>query len=175
MSRAKKPISFKPRKVSDIPDGMPWVPMTDEVIEALLARRPSYRAIRILFCLMLEHLAHAGKENGYLIKTHRQLCKDAHLSPVHVKPALDELVDGGWLAIEHKGSCALGAKPQPVALPDHLPQIQARQARLAAGIFGTDLRLPPRCERRVAARANLARGGRADSDHGTGQAAMGQV
>jgi len=71
---------FKASKVREIPHGMPFIMLSREVLEALLSRPPSRRGFQMLIRFALEHLAHAGTENGNLAVTQRQFAKEARIS-----------------------------------------------------------------------------------------------
>ena len=105
--------SFKPRQVREIPNGMPFIQLSREALETLLEHPPSRRGFQMLLRLALEHLAHAGTENGYLVVTHRQFTKEARISDRFVVPTKEELIELGWLVVEHDGQYRGGAKRDP--------------------------------------------------------------
>jgi hypothetical protein len=104
---------FKPNKVQEIPHGMPFIMLSREVLEGLLNRPPSRRGFQMLIRLALEHLAHAGTENGNLVVTQRQFAKEARISSDFIAPTKEELIELGWLVVEHDGQYAGGAKRDP--------------------------------------------------------------
>jgi hypothetical protein len=104
---------FKPSKVREIPQGMNFIMISREVLEALMSRPPSRRGFQMLIRLALEHLAHASTENGNLIVTQRQFAKEARISSDFIAPTKEELVELGWLVVEHDGQYAGGAKRDP--------------------------------------------------------------
>ena len=105
--------SFKPSKVREIPKGTPFVMLSAPALSALLERPPSRRGFQMLLRLALEHLAHAGAENGHLVVTHRQFTKEARISDRFVGPTKEELIELGWLVVEHDGRYRGGAKRDP--------------------------------------------------------------
>jgi len=68
--------------------------------------------MRVLNCLELEHLAHAGKENGYLVQTYDQFVAYG-IPRQYIKPAIDENVARGLLWITHKGGYGGAGKNDP--------------------------------------------------------------
>src|SRR5262245_31764138 len=57
------------------PKGEPWVWLTRELIESAAWRSLSINARRFIDALLLDHMAHAGRENGNLKATYGQLEK----------------------------------------------------------------------------------------------------
>ena len=72
------------------PDGQSWIWLTAEHLASAAWRGMSVNARRALDHIMLEHMAHAGTENGNLIVTHRQFV-EAGVTKNRVGDALDEL------------------------------------------------------------------------------------
>ena len=93
-----------------------FVVHTRDLLESVAWRTLPLHAMRVLNCLELEHLAHAGKENGYLVRTYDQFV--AYGVPrQYVKPALDENVARGLLQITHTGGyCGGGKNPSTYQL-----------------------------------------------------------
>jgi hypothetical protein len=98
-----KKSSFSPAKAAKAALGTHgFVPHTPELLRSAAWRGRSIHAVRVLEYFELEHLAHAGKENGFLRATHRQLA--AHgVSMRFIKPAIAENVARGLLKITHQG------------------------------------------------------------------------
>ncbi len=105
--------SFEPSKVREIPKGTPFVMLSAPALSALLERPPSRRGFQMLLRLALQHLSHAGKENGYLVVTKRQFTKDARISARFIIPTKEELIELGWLVVEHDGQYRGGARRDP--------------------------------------------------------------
>jgi len=98
-----KKSSFSPSKAAKAALGSHgFIPHTPELLRSHAWRGRSIHAVRVLEYFELEHLAHAGKENGFLRATYQQLT--AHgLSRRFIKPAIAENVARGLLKITHQG------------------------------------------------------------------------
>jgi hypothetical protein len=72
----------------------------------------SLHARRLIDLLELEHLAHAGSENGFLKLTYRQM-QAAGISGDFIAATITELETLGLLTVTHKGSYRGGAKQNP--------------------------------------------------------------
>jgi hypothetical protein len=99
--------NFKPSKICDVPHGASFVMLWSKLIDFLVERQLSGNALQALLRLMQEHCLHAGKENGWLIVTHKQL-RNCGIRNSAIKPALDELVAAGLLRIERQGHARRG-------------------------------------------------------------------
>ena len=55
------------------PKGEPWVWLTRELLASPAWRRQSAKTARLITFLLIEHMNHAGTENGNLKATHEQL------------------------------------------------------------------------------------------------------
>ena len=75
------------------PSGAPWIWQTASLLASPAWRGMSINARRALDRIMLEHMAHAGTENGNLLVTHRQFIA-AGVSRDYVADAIDELCRG---------------------------------------------------------------------------------
>ena len=84
------------------PPGEPFVWLTRSMMESPSWSALSINGRRILDRLLLEHMAHAGTENGNLIATHEQF-KAFGVSANSVRPAIDELVFLGFIRCERGG------------------------------------------------------------------------
>ena len=108
-----KKTSFSPSKAAKAALGTNgFIPHTPELLRSEAWRGRSIRAVRILDRLELEHLAHAGKENGFLSVTHRQFV-ECHLSSNDVKPGIEECVARGLLIVTHQGGYSGSARDNP--------------------------------------------------------------
>jgi len=76
-------------RVEQIPKGEPFVMLPRELICSKAWRERSINCIRLIDFLIVEHLNHAGKENGYLLATYDQLVK-AGIGRRFVHPAITE-------------------------------------------------------------------------------------
>lgn len=87
------------------PEGAPWIWLLQEMMES-----PSWRAMRlaarkVLDRLMIEHQAHAGRENGSLITTYSDFASFGVRRP-SIAPAIDELEALGFIDVVHRGGSA---------------------------------------------------------------------
>ncbi len=98
-----KKTSFSPAKAARAALGTKgFIPHTPELLRSEAWRGRSIHLMRLLDFLELEHLAHAGKENGFLCATYAQLV--AHgIARQYIKPATEEGVARGLLKITHQG------------------------------------------------------------------------
>lgn len=92
------------------PSGEPWTWQTRELLMSDAWRAMSINARRILDRIRLEHMAHAGQENGALTVTHDNFYaygvpKDA------IRPAIDELVFLGLVRAVRGGRWAGTNRP----------------------------------------------------------------
>ena len=89
------------------PEGQPWIWQTAELLASSAWRGMSINARRALERISLEHMAHAGTENGNLIVTHRQFV-EAGVSRNRIGDALDEL-QHLWLIQMQRGRGGAGS------------------------------------------------------------------
>jgi len=68
-----KKVGFDIKKVAAPPEGEPWIVHTRELITSPAWRARSIHCVRLLDFLEIEHMNHAGRENGYLFATYDQL------------------------------------------------------------------------------------------------------
>jgi hypothetical protein len=99
---AKNGAAYRPERVRDIPPGEPWVPHSAALLASDAMRSLSRLAFLMLMRLEVEHCAHAGKENGYLVVTYNQFVDFGILRRL-VRPTIAELQSVGLLVVEHKG------------------------------------------------------------------------
>ena len=71
-----------------------FVKMPRDLLESSAWRTLGINARRLLDFLMLEHMRHGGKRNGYLLAPRRQLEKFG-IRPASVSPAIAELRNAG--------------------------------------------------------------------------------
>jgi hypothetical protein len=108
-----KPSSYSPRKAAKAALGSHgFVPHTRDLLASAAWRTRSLHATRVLDCLELEHLSHAGKENGYLILIYDQFVAYG-IPRQYIKPAIKENVARGLLSITHQGGFSGAAKNDP--------------------------------------------------------------
>lgn len=85
-----------------------WLPR--EMLESPAFRSLSINSFRLLMALWVEHLAHGGCENGWLIFTHEQL-KSYGLTGSKIRGAIDELVAFGFITVKAGGRRAMSNQP----------------------------------------------------------------
>lgn len=89
------------------PQGEPWVWLSAALLASPAWRSMSVNARRALDRLMLEHMAHGGKENGKLQVTHRDFI-EAGVSRDFVADAIDELEHLRLIRITSRGRGGTG-------------------------------------------------------------------
>jgi hypothetical protein len=95
--------SFSPSKAAKAALGTNgFIAHTRALLESDAWEGRSIHLVRVINRLELEHLDHAGKQNGYLKVTYEDFVKH-RVSRRFIKPALQEGVARGLLRIEHKG------------------------------------------------------------------------
>lgn len=109
---AKTRASYRADRVSDIPPGMPWVPHTAELLKSVAWRTRSIHCARLIDRMEIEHMAHAGKENGYLLVTYNQLVEHG-ISRKFIRHAIEEAVERGLLVVVRQGAYRGGARSCP--------------------------------------------------------------
>jgi hypothetical protein len=98
-----KKSSFSPsRAAKEALGNHGFVGHTPELLRSEAWRGRSIYLVRLLDYFELEHLAHAGKENGFLKATFEQLAA-CGISRRFIKPAINEGVARGLLKITHQG------------------------------------------------------------------------
>jgi len=94
--------NFKPSKIKDVPDGESFVQHSKKLLESLAMRSLSRYGFLMLMRLEVEHLNHAGKENGNLIVTYDQFVEWG-IPRRQIRPTIDELLAAGLLHITRAG------------------------------------------------------------------------
>src|SRR3954468_6475690 len=94
-----KSISFKEKHVAGPPKGQPWVWHTAEMRASLAWRGRPIKLIRLMERLEMEHMAHAGKENGRLKVSYGQFVEWG-IPRRFISPAIKEGVRLGFLEVE---------------------------------------------------------------------------
>jgi hypothetical protein len=108
-----KKNSYSPRAAAKAALGTRgFVPHIPELLASDAWKRRSIAAMRVLDRLEVEHLAHAGKENGFLTVTHRQFVEYG-VYEHSVKSGIEENERRGLLIITNQGSYAGGARDNP--------------------------------------------------------------
>jgi hypothetical protein len=102
---------FLPRKarakLNAPPMNQPWSWMSHEMLESGAMRSLSINAIRVLHRIQIEHMAHAGLENGRLKVTWNDFAAYG-IGRKFITKAIGEVIAVGLVAIEHRGRRAYG-------------------------------------------------------------------
>jgi len=98
----KSKSSFKSSKIHDVPPGEAFIQHAAKLLTSRSWRSLSLYARQALDRLEIEHCAHAGKENGYLIVTFDDFQKWG-IPRKWIKPAITELVNVNLVIIERHG------------------------------------------------------------------------
>ena len=93
--------------------GHAWVPHTAELIASPAWRARSISAVRLIDRLELEHMAHAGKENGHLTLTYQQMEREAGICRRLIGPTIAEVEKLGLVKVAHRGGYGGGARNNP--------------------------------------------------------------
>jgi hypothetical protein len=93
-----KKVSFKEKHVSGPPRGESWVWHTAEMIASNAWRSRSINLIRLMERLELEHMMHAGKENGRLKVSYSQFVEWG-IGRRFIRPTIDEGVRLGFIEV----------------------------------------------------------------------------
>jgi hypothetical protein len=107
-SKAKKLLEKRNRP----PHGEPWVWLTRELLESDAWRTASKWTRRFVELLMIEHMAHAGTENGRLICTADQ-CVASGIRRGEVTKAQRDAVARGLVYKSEEGFCSPGRGRKP--------------------------------------------------------------
>jgi hypothetical protein len=97
-----KRISFKQKHVAGPPDGEPWVWHTAELLVSRVWQTCSRSCVRLIDRLELEHMAHAGKENGRLSVGYGQFV-DFGIGRRFIAATITEAEDRGLIVVESRG------------------------------------------------------------------------
>lgn len=98
----------KLRKLSRPPKGKPWVWLTSEMLLSDAWQGLSANGLRALNRIMVEHMAHAGTENGQLIVTYDDFAEYGIRKP-SIPAAIKELEYLGWVTVR-RGRSVDGTK-----------------------------------------------------------------
>lgn len=126
------------------PPGEPWIWLTREFLRSPAYRSLGVNARRLLDFLHIEHMSHAGRENGKLPAPYDQL-EEFGLSRRLIHEAIEELVAAGIVRVEQRGGQFDGARTcslfRLTLYPDHegraptneWKRVTAEQIKAAAG------------------------------------------
>jgi hypothetical protein len=109
-------LSIKSKRIREArnrpPADMPWVWLTREMIESEAWRSLSRAARLVVDRLMIEHMLHAGTENGSLVVTYVDFVKFG-IRRESLPAAIAEAVAKGWIIITEKGRPSVGPDRWP--------------------------------------------------------------
>jgi len=100
--RASGKPSARDKKLYGPPKGEPWAWLTQALLQSAPWRALSTNARRLIDALQCEHTAHAGRENGRLIRTHEQL-REYGLTSDCIREAIDEAEFLGLVRCQRDG------------------------------------------------------------------------
>jgi hypothetical protein len=96
-------LPLKQRKrLNAPPTKQPWAWLTLEILSSAAYRSLSGNAMKILNRILVEHMNHAGLENGRLPVSYNDFV-DFGLRRDAIRPALDELIATGFIRISQPG------------------------------------------------------------------------
>jgi hypothetical protein len=105
MSSKSDGAGFQTKRIKaklNAPPHGPWMPIGREMLRSGAMRALSIHARRAFDRIMIEHMDHAGQENGRLKVTWRDFEKFG-IHRRDIKPALRELIAVGFISIESPG------------------------------------------------------------------------
>lgn len=97
-----KKIASTPDKVQDIPDGMAFAQLRLDLIASPAWHGQSINCRRLIEFLLIEHMHHAGSENGKLLATYDQLVAFG-ISRKSIQPAIAEAESRGLILVDRGG------------------------------------------------------------------------
>ncbi len=106
------PADQKLRKMLGPPEGQAWFWLTAEMINSWGFRSLSRAALLCLFRLIVEHMAHAGRQNGFLAVTYSDF-KTFGVRESSIPDALRELENAGFLLTTVQGGRSYGCAKRP--------------------------------------------------------------
>jgi hypothetical protein len=89
-------------KQNQPPQGEPWIWLTIEMLESPAWRALSGAAQKIVFRVAIEHMGHAGTENGNLVVTYDQFA-DYGVRRSSIARAIREAEHLGWIRVVQRG------------------------------------------------------------------------
>jgi hypothetical protein len=108
-----KPLAKRLReKRNHPPQGEPWIWLTREMLESVAWRSLSRAARLVIDRVILEHMAHAGTENGNLIVTYHDFERFG-IRRGSLKVAISEAVERGLIIVTEKGRASVGPDRWP--------------------------------------------------------------
>jgi hypothetical protein len=95
------------------PEGESWIWLTQEMLESPAWRAMRFAARKILDRLIIEHLAHAGLENGNLITTYSDFQEFGLRRRSSIAPAIIEAETLGFIDVIERGGSAYAELRNP--------------------------------------------------------------
>lgn len=108
-------LTQREKKLRQPPAGEPWVWTTRELLESPSWQAQSINGRRLMDFLLLDHMGHAGKENGRLMATYDQLVKFG-ITRRKITAAIRELEFLGLVECEHGGRYNMSNRPSTYRL-----------------------------------------------------------
>lgn len=108
-------IGGREGKVRRPPAGEPWTWVTAELLTSASWRALSINGHRLIGFLMIEHMNHAGRENGRLRATHEQL-RAYGLTADKIRRAVEECAELGLISFTRGGRWAGTNRPSTYRL-----------------------------------------------------------
>lgn len=94
------------------PPDQPWVWLTREMLESEAWSSAPINTRRVIDRLILEHMSHAGLENGQLVCTYADF-ERAGIGKRHVTAAIKDAARRGLVIITEKGKASAGPNRWP--------------------------------------------------------------
>jgi hypothetical protein len=94
------------------PAGEPWIWLTRELLESAAWSTAPINTRRVIERLMLEHMAHAGTENGRLIVTYSDFQKYG-INSRDVAAAIADAAARGLIIVTQRGRASAGINRKP--------------------------------------------------------------
>jgi hypothetical protein len=107
-----RPASARVRTRIGPPEGSNWIWMTREMLESPALGSLSSSSLRALARLMLEHLRHAGWENGNLACTYSDFERYG-IRRASISRAIGDLIEKGFVRVSVQGGRCYGAGSRP--------------------------------------------------------------
>jgi hypothetical protein len=122
---------FNTSKPPGPPDGQPWVWLTEGLYCSLAWRSQSINCRRLVDCLLVEQMSHAGQENGRLVVPYSRLQKWG-IGHRLIAGAIREAELKGLIKVEHGALRGRAMKAENLYTLTFLP---ARRSGAANGLF----------------------------------------
>lgn len=100
--RSSGKFSRLDQKVFGPPEGEPWVWETTAMLESIAWRAMRHNTRKLIDFLLIEHRAHAGRENGNLVATYDQLATYG-LTRQRIRAAIEEAEALGLIRANRPG------------------------------------------------------------------------